>query len=45
MCPILGRRMPYNRIAVQRCVVAHPKVRNAKFGAFLAVLRFDWKEV
>lgn len=43
MCPNFGRRMRYNRIAVRRCVVVHPGVRNAEFGAFLAVLRFGWE--
>ena len=43
ICPNLGRRMHYNRIVVRRCVVVHPRARNAEFGAFLAVLRFDWE--
>lgn len=43
ICPNLGRKMRYNRIMMQRCVVVHLRVRNAEFGAFLAVLRFGWK--
>lgn len=33
-CPNLGRRMRYNRIECRRCVIGHPRERNAKFGAF-----------
>ena len=43
ICRNLARRMRYNRIRWRRCVVIHSRVKNAEFGAFLAILRFDWE--